>query len=124
MASLPESSSVITPSGTGFAGCFPPGSAPNRKPVFSSPSSPPFRKELLTVVLSVIPLRVTTSIWLPFRIVDFDSREAHVGAASQQLKREQRVTFVDLVFHEYQRSGIEVGLNLTKCCLEFLFIEH
>ncbi|KRY40630.1 hypothetical protein T01_12228 [Trichinella spiralis] len=33
MASLPESSSVITPSGTGFAGCFPPGSAPNRKPV-------------------------------------------------------------------------------------------
>ncbi|KRX80022.1 hypothetical protein T06_12903 [Trichinella sp. T6] len=56
MSSLPVSSSVITPSGTG-----------------------------------------TTSRWLPFRIVGFDSPEAHVGAASQQLKREQRVAFVDIV---------------------------
>ncbi|KRZ49132.1 hypothetical protein T02_2964 [Trichinella nativa] len=60
-------------------------------------SSSPFRKQLLTVVPLVISLNRTTSRWLPFRIVGFDSPEAHVGAASQQLKREQRVAFVDLV---------------------------
>ncbi|KRY10238.1 hypothetical protein T12_13692 [Trichinella patagoniensis] len=56
-------------------------------PVSSSP---------LTVAPSVISLQGTTSRWLPFRIVGFDSPKAHVGAASQQLKREQRVAFVDL----------------------------
>ncbi|KRX18444.1 hypothetical protein T07_445 [Trichinella nelsoni] len=92
MASLPESSSVITASGTGFAGCCPPRLAPSRSPADRMGKG-------------------TTSKWLPFRVVSFDSREAHVGAASQQLKREQRVAFVDLTFHAYQRPGTEPPIH-------------
>ncbi|KRX33556.1 hypothetical protein T05_10494, partial [Trichinella murrelli] len=45
--------------------------------IFSSPTSPPSRQELLTVSPSVAPLCGATSYWLPFWVMGFNCREVH-----------------------------------------------
>ncbi|KRX52288.1 hypothetical protein T09_11137 [Trichinella sp. T9] len=55
--------------------------------IFSSPTSPPSRQELLTVSPSVAPLWGATFYWLPFWVIGFNCREVHVCTTGQQLKR-------------------------------------
>ncbi|KRY20263.1 hypothetical protein T12_6800 [Trichinella patagoniensis] len=91
MPSLPKCNSVMTPIGhwPGWG----------RSPFLSlhqfqqTPTSPPFRKELLTVSPSVAPLR-----GLPFWVMGFNCREVHW-------------------------SGVEGGFYFTESCPDFFFIK-